>query len=130
MALSTEQQQTYRERLIADREETEANLAGLDSEMIDLGISQQVEGGGAGNHIADDATDVMEQQRNLALIANLQERMRDIDHALSSIDEGTYGVCQRCGKEIAAGRLEALPFATLCIDCQAIEDEQRRPATS
>ncbi|CAA9590744.1 MAG: hypothetical protein AVDCRST_MAG18-5157 [uncultured Thermomicrobiales bacterium] len=130
MALSTDMQETYRTRLIEERGRIEADLAGLDSEMIDLGLSQQDEGGGAGNHIADDATDVMEQQRNLALIANLQDRMRDVVRSLERLDEGTYGTCERCQKPIAPERLEALPFATLCIACQSLEDNQRRPSNA
>ncbi len=128
MALSAQLQETYRARLNEERARIEVDLAGLDSENVDLGISQQDEGGGAGNHIADDATDVMEQQRNYALIENLNNRRRDVVHALKRLDEGTYGTCERCGKAINPERLDALPFVTLCIDCQALEDEQRRPA--
>jgi DnaK suppressor protein len=128
MALSTQAQEGYRERLTEERGRIEADMAGLDAEIAVLGEDQQVEGGGAGNHPADDATDVMEQERDLALIGNLQERMRDVDHALERLDAGTYGTCERCGKPIASERLEALPFATHCIACQEIEDRQRRPA--
>lgn len=127
MALSTKLQETYRTWLTEERTRIEADLDGLGSENIDLGVAQQ-KGSGAGNHIADDATDVMEQQRNYALIENLQNRRRDVDHALSRLDEGTYGTCERCGKTINPERLEALPFVTLCIDCQTLEDETRRPA--
>ena len=42
----------------------------------------------------------------------------EIDGALARIDEGTYGTCQRCGDSIAEERLEALPWAMLCIDCK------------
>lgn len=125
MAISKTQQKTYRARLLEEQARTDVDLAGLDSEMVDLGISQQIEGGGAGNHIADDATDVMEQQRNLALIANLQDRRRDIVHSLERLDAGTYGICERCQKPIAPERLEALPFAALCIECQSLEDNER-----
>ncbi len=125
MAISKAQQRTYRARLLEEQERTDADLANLDSEMIDLGISQQIEGGGAGNHIADDATDVTEQQRNLALIANLQDRRRDIVRSLEHLDAGTYGICERCQQPIAPERLEALPFATLCIECQSLQDNER-----
>lgn len=125
MALSTKLQETYRTRLTEEHARIEADLAELGSENIDLGVSQQDEGGGAGNHMADDATDVMEQQRNYALIENLQNRRRDVDHALSRLDEGTYGFCERCGKVINPERLEALPFATKCIECQELEDTTR-----
>lgn len=127
MALSAKVQQTYRDRLQMERASVESDLAGLSNDVAVLGEDQQVEGS-FGNHDADNATDVMEQQRDMALILTLQERQRDIDRALARLDEGTYGTCERCGKPIPRGRLEALPFATLCIEDQTLEDEQRRPA--
>lgn len=127
MALSAKLQQTYRDRLQAERASIESDLAGLSNEVAVLGEDQQVEGS-FGNHDADNATDVMEQQRNMALIDTLGERQRDIDRALARLDAGTYGTCERCKKPIAPERLEVLPFATLCIHCQSREDEQRRPA--
>lgn len=44
--------------------------------------------------------------------------LADIDAALKRIEDGTYGTCTNCGKPIAPERLEARPWATLCIDCQ------------
>lgn len=127
MVLTIEHQRQFRERLLQERERIQGDLDGLDREIIVLGQGQQDEGGGAGNHIADDATDVMEQERNLALIGNLRERQHDIDRALERIEAGSYGLCERCEQPIAEARLEALPFATYCIDCQEIVDRQRRP---
>lgn len=122
MAISAKQQQLYREHLQQEHERIEAELAGLDDEMVDLGISQQNEGGGASNHIADDATDVTEQQRNLAMVAGLNERQREVAQALERLDKGTYGICGRCGQPIAPERLEVLPFVMYCITCQVLED--------
>jgi DnaK suppressor protein len=49
--------------------------------------------------------------------------------ALQKIDDGSFGSCERCGEEIAEKRLEALPFARYCIECQrAIEQEERMAA--
>ncbi len=126
MALTEQVQQAYRARLTEERGRTETDLANLGAEIVVLGDDDG--SGRVGNHIADDATDVMEQERNLALIGNLEERLRDIDHALGRLDSGEYGNCERCGRPIGAERLDALPFVHLCIDCQEIEDLQRRPA--
>ncbi len=126
MALSAKLQQTYRERLEQERVSVQSEIENLGNEVAILGEDQQVEGS-FGNHDADNATDVMEQQRNMAMINTLEERQRDIDRALVRLDEGKYGICERCGKAIAPERLEALPFVTLCIDDQEIEDQQRRP---
>lgn len=126
MALSAKLQQTYRERLAQEHASVQTEIENLGNEVAILGEDQQVEGS-FGNHDADNATDVMEQQRNMALMNTLEERQRDIDRALARLDTGKYGICERCGKAIAPERLEALPFVTLCIDDQEIEDQQRRP---
>ena len=63
------------------------------------------------------ATHVFEQQRDLALRERERAQLRDVDAALTALDAGTYGTCRNCGKTIGAGRLEAIPWAQLCIDC-------------
>ncbi len=64
------------------------------------------------------ATHVFEQQRDLALRDHNQQHLGAVDAALARLDAGTYGSCTSCRKPIAAERLEALPWAALCIDCQ------------
>ncbi len=125
MALSAKLQQTYRERLEQEHASVQTEIENLGNEVAILGEDQQVEGS-FGNHDADNATDVMEQQRNMALMNMLEERQRDIDRALARLDAGKYGICERCGKAIAPERLEALPFVILCIDDQEVEDQQHR----
>ena len=46
--------------------------------------------------------------------------LESIEEALARIENGTYGTCERCGKQIAEERLEAIPYATRCIDCQRL----------
>lgn len=64
------------------------------------------------------ATQVFEQQRDLALRDHSRQHLAAIDEALARLDAGTYGSCISCHQPIAPGRLEALPWAALCIDCQ------------
>jgi DnaK suppressor protein len=64
------------------------------------------------------ATQVFEHQRDLALRDRAIQQLELVDAALARIDEGTFGTCTRCGNPIAAERLEALPWAAFCIDCQ------------
>src|SRR3954451_287830 len=64
------------------------------------------------------ASQVFEQQRDLALRDHSQQHLAAIDAALERLDSGAYGACMSCGLPIAPGRLEALPWAALCIDCQ------------
>jgi DnaK suppressor protein len=66
------------------------------------------------------ASQVFEQQRDLALRDRNQVHLQAVEAALARLDEGTFGTCVRCGRPIAPDRLEALPWAAHCIDCQRI----------
>lgn len=70
------------------------------------------------NHPADQATETFEREKELALDDNVDGLLARIEDALRKIDEGTYGICDRCGRDISVQRLEVLPYATLCVDCQ------------
>lgn len=74
---------------------------------------------GRGNHMAEDASETFEHEKSLALLGNLRGIEAQIDRALTKLEKGTYGICEECGKPIAAERLGAIPYATLCIDCKA-----------
>ena len=66
------------------------------------------------------ASQVFEQQRDLALRDRNQVHLEAVEAALARLDAGTFGTCVRCGRPIAPDRLEALPWAAHCIDCQRI----------
>ena len=63
------------------------------------------------------ASHVFEQQRDLALRDRSRTELALVEGALRRLDDGTYGACTSCGNPIAAERLEAIPWAPLCIDC-------------
>ena len=67
---------------------------------------------------ADFADETYQAEMNRALEANLREQLRDTEEALRRFEEGTYGVCTNCGREIPLERLEAMPHASRCLDCQ------------
>jgi DnaK suppressor protein len=66
------------------------------------------------------ASQVFEQQRDLALREHNEQHLAAVEAALARLDDGTYGACLRCGRPIAPERLEALPWAAHCIECQRI----------
>jgi DnaK suppressor protein len=69
---------------------------------------------------ADAGTFTYERERDLSIENNVRDLLRKIDRALARMDEGTYGICVRCGKPIEKARLKALPYVDLCIkDAQA-----------
>jgi len=72
------------------------------------------------------ATQVFEQQRDLALRDRASQQLELVEAALARLEAGTFGTCLRCGKPIAPARLEALPWAAYCIDCQSLVDRGRR----
>ena len=107
-----------RERLVARRDEIRAELDRMATEMQWLG-EDQCDEGGLGNHIGDDGSNVSEAERISTISDDLEDVLVQVNAALQRIDQGTYGKCQRCGKQIAPERLEAFPYVMYCIDCQA-----------
>jgi RNA polymerase-binding protein DksA len=98
------------ERLKAEIASSEAAVAGL---MRDSGD-------GAGDE-ADAGSKNITREYELALAANTRETLTQAAHALQRLDEGTYGLCEVCGKPIGKARMQAFPRATLCLD-----DKQRQ----
>jgi RNA polymerase-binding transcription factor len=71
---------------------------------------------GAGDHLADSASETFMRELDEGLEENAGHILVEIEAALIRIDDGTYGLCVSCGRPIGAERLEAVPYATLCID--------------
>ncbi len=74
--------------------------------------------------VVDVATDVVDGQLLESLGAQDVLRLEQIKNALDRINQGKYGYCLKCGKEIPAARLEAMPYAFLCIDCQRLAERR------
>jgi DnaK suppressor protein len=99
-----------RAALLAERERLRSGLA------EDVAAPDQMTYGSQ----AAAASQVFEQQRDLALREKNEQHLEQVEAALARLDAGTYGRCVRCGEPIAAERLEALPWAAHCIGCQRI----------
>ena len=69
------------------------------------------------NHLAETATATLDREIDYTLEENSEQILGEIDAALKRIEDGTYGICTNRGEQISIERLEALPWATLCIDC-------------
>ena len=67
---------------------------------------------------ADSAHATAERARTLSVMKALRANLRWVNRALTKMELGTYGVCERCGNPIGLERLDALPWAILCIDCK------------
>ena len=100
-----------RERLEGLVREREAEGVGTQSEtdsISELAAHDQ--------HIGDLGTETFEREKDLSLLEQLEAEIGDLDAALRKVDEGTYGLCEVCGREISAERLEAMPGTRTCID--------------
>jgi RNA polymerase-binding protein DksA len=115
---------TLKQTLLERRTELERDLDHMESELRDLSVDQEDERGGVGNHFADDGSSLGEQERISTVGSDFREQIQMIDAAIERMDEGTYGICQRCGQQIQVERLEALPFAAYCITCQSHLEQQ------
>ncbi len=93
--------------------------ATLTDQLEQLSPVVKEEGVGYSTHPADDATLAFDQARDLAVQVNAEQTLRLVEDALARFDNGTYGLCVDCGREIDAARLEAIPYAALCLDCQS-----------
>lgn len=65
---------------------------------------------------ADAGSFAFERERELSLVGNLRDLIEKVEAALGRIDDGSFGRCENCGEAIEAERLDALPYATLCLD--------------
>ncbi len=72
------------------------------------------------------ASQVFEQERDLAMRERASQQLEVVEAALARLGDGSYGTCLRCGRPIAPERLDALPWAAHCIECQTIVDRGRR----
>jgi len=107
-----------RERLGEGRRRTLGRLAGLRGDYQGF-VEASKDSNADDEHDPEGATIAFERSQVGALVQQAEEHLREIDAAVGRIDDGTYGVCARCGGPIPAERLEVRPTATTCVACVA-----------
>jgi RNA polymerase-binding protein DksA len=110
----------YKERLLNLR----ARLRGDVNQMADAALNKQrTEANGDLSsmpiHMADMGTDNFEQEFTLSLMESEGATLEQIEAALERIEEGQYGECEECGGRIPKKRLDAIPYASMCVKCAA-----------
>ena len=108
----------FRQVLLEERERVARAIEHIHEEHPGMLEDEAGEEGGYDNHPSDIASATFDRELDYTLEENSEHVLSAIDAALRRIDEGTYGICVSCGKEIAPERLEARPWANKCIDCQ------------
>lgn len=116
--MNRKEMESYRDRLIALGQRLEGDVSELQGEAL-----RQTGGEEAGSlsnvplHPADLGTDTYEQEVATDLLGTERDNLVAVREALDRIEQGTYGRCKNCDREIPKQRLDAVPYATLCIDC-------------
>jgi len=73
-----------------------------------------------GKRVGDGTTEAVDRLNRVGTARELEAMLRDVERALAKLEEGTYGICDRCGKLIPQARLDARLWAVLCVDCAAL----------
>jgi RNA polymerase-binding protein DksA len=114
----------FRELLLEERKRVVAAIQNLHDDHPGTISDETGEDAVYDNHLADTATETYDRELDYTLEENSQHVLAEIDAALKRIEDGTYGICTNRGEQIPLERLEARPYATLCIDCQRERDRR------
>lgn len=119
-AVSKKELDGLRERLLAEQAELQEQLTTIEEQSFAASQSELSGEVSFDEENADAGSFTFERERDLSIENNVRDLMRKIERALARMDEGTYGICSRCGKPIEKARLKVLPYVDLCIkDAQA-----------
>jgi RNA polymerase-binding protein DksA len=121
--MSTIDIESFKSRLLEERERTMRAIAYLHEEHQGTTEDEARElSGGVDNHLADIATHTYDRELDSTLEESEEVHLAHVHAALKRMEEGTYGICENCGKPIGKERLEAMPWVTLCIDCKRLAE--------
>ena len=117
-SLDPAQLRRFQERLLAERQRLGDSVARLQGEAAQHNPEALGESTGR-THLADLGSETYEQSQNLGLAEQASRTLTEIDGVLERIEQGNYGICETCGRPIAIERLEAIPYAARCAECQS-----------
>lgn len=117
----------FEERLLSERQKLLKDMGHLETTV--LKVNQRDSSGdlsGYSYHMADAGTDAMEREKAFMFASAEGRILMEIDDALRRLYQGSYGKCESCGNPIARARLEAMPYARLCVSCKEKEEKANR----
>jgi RNA polymerase-binding protein DksA len=106
----------FRTLLLEERARVQAAIENLERETAGSLVEETGEESAYDNHLGDLATATYDRELEYGLEEGTEQVLEQIDAALKRVDEGTYGICRVCGQPIGEERLEAVPYADLCIE--------------
>jgi RNA polymerase-binding protein DksA len=109
----------FREQLLAELSRLQAELDEIERRTSRLDESERATEMSSYDDLpADLASQTFEREKDLAIGESVENLLHKVISALEKIERGTYGLCDACGRAIMKARLKALPYATLCLECQ------------
>ncbi len=114
----------FRQHLEQERQVLTERIHNMDENA--LGVTQQdaiSELSSYDNHPADIGSETFERSKDFALRELTMIQLEKVEDALQQIEQGTYGICEKCGRAIPAERLEAMPSTTYCLQCKQLDEE-------
>ena len=124
MTFTKEQRKHFRQLLITERAKLAEEIRAI---ARDASVSPRDASGDLSAytvHMADMAADTYDRELSMNIASSEQAMLYQIDEALKRLDDDTFGLCQQCGKPITMSRLKALPYASLCINCQRTREQK------
>lgn len=112
-------QDVLQKMLIAKRQEIIKEIEGSLGQSLTEDQQRRLE---SARDVGDQALMDLERELGISLMEMRNRRRQSIDEALTRLHEGSYGICAECGVEISEKRLQVVPFAKLCVECQAREE--------
>src|SRR4051794_22852565 len=105
-----------REHLEAQLEQSRRSLAALTGDFEAI-VAASRHSNADDEHDPEGATIAFERSQVAALVQQVQRHLADVEAAVQRLDDGSYGICERCGQRVADARLEARPAARTCVRC-------------
>lgn len=130
--MDKEMQEKFRQRLLKEKAELENRIAKMEDGQLEIPLQDSIsELSMYDNHPADLGSETFERSKDFALRELAEIDLAKVQDALDHIEEGTYGKCDSCGREIPLERLEAMPSTTMCVKCkeegEKLPDRHPRP---
>ncbi len=115
----------YKKLLLAKRKAMLDEMSGLNTQFDTTLKESTGDLSSHSYHMADQGTDAMEREMAFMMSSKSGRLVYHIDEALRRIEDGTYGKCFNCEKQISKPRLEAVPHASFCIECKSAEEQKK-----
>lgn len=107
----------FHKRLLQERDRLSGIIREIDEDREEIRLSETSSDRSPDPNTAEGGSLAFELEKEFSLAFNAQDLLAKVVAALEKIEDGTYGMCTECGNSIPVARLDALPSATVCVDC-------------